>query len=80
MTDIDTVAEAIWRSYRLSPVESLALAHPDDRRTFHRLAQAAIDALQLIEETRLDPAGWSFPESGVQSRLVSPWVRVEEQP
>lgn len=130
MTDIDTVAEAIWRADHEGTVDVRGLEWEKSvyRDLYRRMAQAAIDALQLTQERELlhhetfgdfvdgiqvssrngtnayvnchlcekseagfSPRGafdWAYKHAldvhGIvpkyRTRLVSPWVRVEEQP
>lgn len=62
MSDIDAVAEAIRDAHN-----EVVFGETNDE-AWRRLAQAAIDALGLTEETI---ATWA---AGIRTRLVSPWI------
>lgn len=110
MTDIDTVAEAIWRADHEGTVDVRGLEWEKSvyRDHYRRMAQAAIAALGLKPEnerdkkcvcrhshidhdmyrdgkcganmvTRHTPCPCTQWQPQKRVRLVSPWVRVEEQ-
>lgn len=67
---IDIVAEAICEAEGHFWFNQF----PETQDTYRRMAQAAIEALQLTEETM---AGWADGDVLETNRLVSPWVPSE---
>lgn len=82
MTDIDTVAEAIWRVDVPSASEGRVFADLSENGAFkpyyRRMAQAAIEALTRPNPQQAQisgPGSWQL-----KFRMASEWVWVEEQP
>lgn len=81
------LADAIWGGTPLAE-DAWELLSAGEQETYRGWARAAIDALGLTEEWRT--TGWLGPvpeslarkqaesEGTLQTRLVSPWVRVED--
>ena len=70
-TPTQRVAEAIWEVHFDDQGGSWPDASDDQKDNYLRMAQAAIDALELSEERRreeVDTGRW-----GTEMRLVGPW-------
>lgn len=67
--NIDTIAEALWKASPGSP--SWDMAGPMTKEHYRRMAQAAIDSLQLTEK-------WAvYSERNTRGEIVNTQIKVE---